>query len=58
MAKIQELLDRLPPEAALMELAAALPKLLPAVSEAGRLNFIRQIAGSRGGDKVASLVHL
>ena len=58
MAKIQEFLDHLPPEAALLEIAAALPRLLPAVSEEGRLNFIRQIAGSRGGDKVASLVHL
>ncbi len=58
MAKIQELLERLTPEAALSEIAAALPKLLPAVPEEARLNFIRQIAGSRGGDKVASLVHL
>ena len=58
MAKIQELLERLTPEAALGEIAAALQKLLPAVSEEGRLNFFRQIAGSRGDDKVASLVHL
>ena len=58
MAKIQELLDRLPPEAALMEIAAALPKLLPAVSEEGRLEFVKQIVGSHGDDKVASLVHL
>ena len=58
MAKIQELLDRLPPEAALREIAAALKKLLPAVSEAGRLEFVQQIVGSRGDDKVASLVHL
>jgi hypothetical protein len=58
MAKIQELLDRLPPEAALMEIAAALSRLLPAVSEEGRLNFIRQIAGSSGDDQVASMVHL
>ena len=58
MPKIQELLDRLPPEAALLEIAAALPQLLAAVSEEGRLNFIRQIAGGAGDDKVASLVHL
>ncbi len=58
MAKIQELLDRLPPEAALREIAAALKKLLPAVSEEGRLEFVQQIIGSRGDDKVASLVHL
>ncbi len=58
MAKIQELLDRLPPEAALAEIAAALPKLLPAVSEAGRLEFVKQIVGGAGDDKVTSLVHL
>lgn len=58
MATIQELLDRLPPEGALREIAAALKKLLPAVSEAGRLEFVQQIVGSRGDDKVASLVHL
>ena len=58
MAKIQELLDRLPPEAALTEIAVALKKLLPAVSEAGRLEFVKQIVGGAGDDKVASLVHL
>jgi hypothetical protein len=58
MSKIQELLARLAPEAALAEIAAALQKLLPAVSEAGRLNFVMQIAGGAGDDKVASLVHL
>jgi hypothetical protein len=58
MAKIQELLDRLPPEAALLEIAAALKKLLPTVSEEGRLEFVKQIVGGAGDDKVASLVHL
>jgi hypothetical protein len=58
MGKIQELLDSLAAEAALEEIAAALKKLLPAVSQEGRLNFVRQIAGDAGDDKVASLVHL
>jgi hypothetical protein len=58
MPRIQELLDRLPPETALMEIAAALKKLLPAISEEGRLEFVKQIAGGAGDDKVASLVHL
>ena len=58
MAEIQELLDRLAPEAALREIAAALKKLLPAVSEEGRLNFVKQIIGGAGDDKVASMVHL
>ena len=58
MAKIQELLERLTPEAALSEIAAALPKLLSAVSEEARLEFVKQIVGGAGDDKVASLVHL
>jgi hypothetical protein len=58
MAKIQELMERLTPEAALAEIAAALQKLLPAVSEAGRLEFVKQIVGGAGDDKVASMVHL
>lgn len=58
MAGIQELLDRLAPEAALEEIAAALKRLLPAVSEEGRLNFVMQIIGGAGDDKVASMVHL
>ncbi len=58
MAEIQELLERLTPEAALGEIAAALKKLLPAVSEEGRLNFVKEIAGSAGDDEVASMVHL
>ena len=41
-----------------MEIAAALKKLLPAVSEEGRLEFVKQIVGGAGDDKVASLVHL
>ena len=58
MAKIRELLDRLSPEAALSEIAAALKKLLPAVSEEWRLEFVKHIVGGAGDDKVASLVHL
>jgi hypothetical protein len=46
------------PEAALGEIATALKKLLPAVSEEGRLNFVMQIIGGAGDDKVASMVHL
>ncbi len=58
MAGMEELLDRLTPEAALAVIAEALKKLLPAVSEQGRLDFVRQIIGHAGDDKVASMVHL
>jgi hypothetical protein len=46
------------PRAPLEEIAAALKKLLPAVSPEGRLNLVWQIAGDAGDDKVARLVHL
>ena len=58
MAGIQELLARLAPEAALNEIGTALKKLLPTVSEENRLNFVVNLIGGAGDDKVASLVHL
>jgi hypothetical protein len=58
MAPIQEILDRLSPEAALAEIAAALKKLLPTISPEGRLDFVMDLIGGAGDDKVASMVHL
>ena len=58
MAGIQELLARMAPEAALEEIGTALKKLLHAVSEENRLNFVVNLIGGAGDDKVASMVHL
>ncbi len=58
MAGIQELLAQMAPEAALEEIGTALKKLLPAVSEENRLNFVVNLIGGAGDDKVASMVHL
>ena len=58
MAGIQEWLARLAPEAALEEIGTALKKLLPMVSEENRLNFVVNLIGGAGDDKVASMVHL
>ncbi len=55
---IQERLDRLTPEKALQEIEAALKKTLPLVTEEARRNFIVQLIGGAGDDKVASMVHL
>jgi len=57
-AGIQELLARMAPEAALDEIGTALKQLLPAVSEENRLNFVVNLIGGAGDDKVASMVHL
>jgi hypothetical protein len=58
IAGIQELAARMTPEAALDEIGTALKKLLPTVSEENRLNFVVNLIGGAGDDKVASLVHL
>jgi hypothetical protein len=58
MAGIQALLARMAPEAALDEIGTALKKLLPTVSEENRLNFVVNLIGGAGDDKVASMVHL
>ena len=58
MGEIQELLAQMAPEAALDEIGMALKKLLPTVSEENRLNFVVDLIGGAGDDKVASMVHL
>jgi hypothetical protein len=58
MTGIQEWLERMAPAAALEEIGTALKRLLPAVSEEDRLNFVVQLIGGAGDDKVASMVHL
>ena len=56
--EVLELLARIAPEAALEEIGKALQQLLPAVSQEDRLNFVVNLIGGAGDDKVASMVHL
>jgi hypothetical protein len=58
MATLRELLQRVTPSQALAEIAGALKDLLPLVTEADRLDFVVNLVGSAGDDKVASMVHL
>ena len=58
MAGIQERLDRLTPEKALIEIGAALKKILPLVADEERLNFVVNLIGGPSDDQVASMVHL
>jgi hypothetical protein len=58
MAGIEDTLDRLAPEEAVAEIALALKKLLPLLTEEARLNFVVNLIGGAGDDKVASMVHL
>jgi hypothetical protein len=58
MAGIQERLDRMTPEKALVEIGAALKKILLLVSDEDRLNFVVNLIGGASDDQVASMVHL
>lgn len=58
MPGIQEWLDRMTPEKALREIEAVLKRILPLVTDDDRLNFVVNLIGGAGEDKVASMVHL
>ena len=58
MPGIQERLDRMTPEKALTEIAEALKKILPLVTDEDRLNFVVNLIGGASDDQVASMVHL
>lgn len=57
-AGIDDFLEGLAPAEALPAIAGALKKILPLVSEEDRLNFVVNLVGGAGDDKVASMVHL
>lgn len=58
MGQIRDLLDRMAPDQAMAEITAWLKKLFPLISEEERLNFVVNLVGGAGDDKVASMVHL
>ncbi len=58
MAGISKILEGLAPSRALAEIGGALKKILPLVTAEDRLNFVVQLLGGAGDDKVASMVHL
>ncbi len=58
MPGIQERLERMTPGKALTEMAAALKKILPLVTDEDRLNFVVNLIGGASDDQVASMVHL
>lgn len=58
MAGIKKILAGLAPPQALAEIGGALQQILPLVTPEDRLNFVVQLIGGAGDDKVASMVHL
>ena len=55
---LQQLVDELPPERAFKEIVSVVKKLFPLLEEKSRLNFVMNLIGETGQDKVTSLVHL
>ena len=55
---LEQLLDTLEPEEALKEIAHLARKLFPLLDEKAHLDFLVNLVGEVGPDKVSSLVHL
>jgi hypothetical protein len=55
---LEQLLNQLEPEEALKEIAHLVRRLFPLVDEKAHLDFIVNLVGDVGSDKVSSLVHL
>ncbi len=58
MKTIEELIHQMGPTRALKNLGSILRELLVEVDEQTRLDFVVDLIGEAGADKVASLVHL
>lgn len=58
MGKILEIVNHMDPKTALTEMAAALKRLFPLLDEETRSNFVMNLIGESGSDKVSSMVHL
>ena len=58
MNEIARILNTMDPEDAATQTAVALQQLLPLLGEEGRNQFIMNLLGESGQDKIASMVHL
>jgi len=58
MEEILNIVGRMDPEEALTELSRVLKVLFAALGEETRSEFLWDLMGESGGDKVSSLVHL
>jgi hypothetical protein len=58
MEEIQRIIDRIDPQKALTEISKVLKVLFSTLGEEARSQFLWDLMGESGGDKVSSLVHL
>lgn len=56
--ELKDIVDQMEPEQALPIMAAIIKKILPLVDDKTRVDFVVQLIGETGNDKVASLVDL
>ena len=56
--KIQKVVDTMDPEEALKAVAGAVKNLLSLLGEEAWANFVIDLVGEPGSDKLASMVHL
>ncbi len=58
MTEIQKIVDQMEPSKALDELTAVTRKLLSHLDEQARVQFVADLIGESGADKIASMVNL
>lgn len=58
MKEIQRIIDGIDPQKALTEISMVLNTLFSTLGEEARSQFLWELMGESGGDKVSSLVHL
>ena len=55
---LEEIIGQMEPEEALKHMAPIIKKLFPLLEEQARLDFVINLIGDAGSDKVSSMVHL
>ena len=58
MEEFQRIIDNIDPQKALTEISKVLKVLFSTLGEEARSQFLWDLMGETGGDKVSSLVHL
>ena len=58
MEEIQRIIDSIDPQKAFTEISKVLKVLFSTLGEEARSQFLWDLMGETGGDKVSSLVHL
>jgi hypothetical protein len=53
---LQQIVDKLEPKEALKEMTTIIKKLFPLLEEQARLDFVVNLIGDAGSDKISSMV--